>query len=200
MVKTGDWIKQGWELVKQDLGMHIVICLVLFLISGTGIGELLLPTLMCGWMWVFLQKMRDPNYKVAIGDVFSKGFEVFVPSLVAGLLIGLFSSLGAIACFVGSIVVYALLMFALPLIIDRRMEFWPAIQLSLETTQANWFPWSLFVLVLGLLQLAGAIPCGLGLLITLPIQVAAITIAYKETFGAADAAPAAPEAPAAPPV
>jgi uncharacterized membrane protein len=194
LVKTGEWVSKSWELVKQDLGMHIVICLVIGLISGTGLGGLIAPALTCGWMWIFLQKMRNPSYKVSIGDMFSKGFEVFVPSLVAGILIGLFSSVGSIACGVGSIVVYGLLILAMPLIIDKRMDFWPAIQLSFETTKANWLAWSLFALVLGLLYMLGVIVCIVGVLVTTPIAVGAIVMAYKDTFPESGPAPTPPVA------
>jgi uncharacterized membrane protein len=191
LVKTGEWIGKGWELVKQDLGMHIVICLIIGLVSGTGLGGLITPALTCGWMYLFLQKMRDPKYKIAIGDVFSKGFEVFVPSLVAGLLIGVFASVGSIACGVGAIVVYGLLILAMPLIIDKRMDFWPAIQTSLETTKANWLGWSLFALALFGLYLLGVIVCVVGVLVTTPIIIAATVVAYKDTFPEQAAAPGA---------
>jgi uncharacterized membrane protein len=189
LVKTGEWISKGWELVKQDLGMHILICLVIGAVSGTGLGGLLTPALMCGWIYIFLQKSRDPNFKVAVGDVFSKGFEVFVPALVAGILVGIFSSLGGIACGVGAIVVSGLLILVYPLIIDKKMDFWPAIQLSFETTKANWLQWSVFALCLGLVYLVGIIVCVVGVLVAAPVCVAAMTLAYKDTLGEQAAAP-----------
>ena len=195
MVKTGDWIKGGWALVQPDMWMHVVIALLISVISGTGLGGFIVPTLMCGWIYIFLQKMRNPSYTVQIGDVFSKGFEVFVPSLVAGILLSIALSIGFSLCILPGFVVLGLTLLALPLIIDRRMDFWPAIQLSLDTTKGQWMNWSIFALALAGVNLVGAIVCGVGVLVTWPITVAATAIAYSETFGAS-----APVAPTAPPV
>ena len=195
MVKTGEWISRGWALVQPDMWMHVVIALAISVISGTGLGGFIAPTLMCGWIYIFLQKLRDSSYQVQIGEVFSKGFEVFVPSLVAGILLSIGLSVGFGLCLLPGFVVLGLTLFALPLIIDRRMDFWPAIQLSLDTTKGQWMNWSVFALALFGLNLAGAIVCGVGMLITWPITVAATAIAYSETFGAA-----APVAPTAPPL
>jgi len=191
LVKTGEWIGKGWELVKQDLWMHIVICLLIGLIAGTGLGGLIAPALLCGWTYIFLQKMRDPSYRVSVGEVFSKGFEVFVPALVAGILIGIFTNVGAIACLVGAIVVQGMTILTYPLIIDRRMDFWPAMQLSFETAKPNWLAWSVFALVLGLLNILGVICCVVGVLVTGSITAAAIAVAYKDTFAGQGGAPPA---------
>lgn len=192
MIRTGDWIKQGWELVKPDLGMHVLIVLVVGLV-GSATGGILMGPVICGYLWVLLQKLRNPAYKPQIGDVFNKGFEVFVPALVGFLIIAVLANVGMLACFVGMIVVQALTYFALPLIVDQRMDFWPAIMASYERTKADWMSWSVFWLVLMLLNLAGALVCGLGVLVTAPIMYAAVAIAYQETFlGGGQVVPAAP--------
>jgi uncharacterized membrane protein len=195
MVKTGDWIKGGWALVQPDMWMHVVIALLISVISGTGLGAFIVPTLTCGWIYIFLQKMRNPSYQVQIGEVFSKGFEVFVPSLVGGILINIGANVGLGLCILPGFVVLGLTIFALPLIMDKRMDFWPAIQSSLDTTKGQWLNWSVFALVLGLVNLVGFIACIVGLLVTVPVTIAAATIAYSETLGATT-----PAATSAPPV
>lgn len=74
--------------------------------------------------------------------------------------------------------------FTLPLIIDRQMEFWPAMRLSWKRVNQHW--WQVFGLVIltGLLNLGGLLACCVGLLFTIPIGLAALMIAYETIFGA----------------
>jgi uncharacterized membrane protein len=74
-------------------------------------------------------------------------------------------------------------LFASPLVVDRRLDFWPALELSRRTVNPHWFGMFAFFLVLLLINLAGLLVVGLGLLITLPFTACAITVAYADLFG-----------------
>jgi len=181
MVRTGAWLSEAWELFKQDPLIHILVCLVIWIASGATGGFILIGPLTCGYYYIILKKLREPGEAMNFGDI-AKGFEVFVPALVASLLMSVFISVGAIACFVGSIVVSALVMFAYPLIIDQKLDFWPAIETSFNKTKDNWLGFSLFMLSLFGINLAGALLCGLGLLITAPVSMIATIMAYRDNF------------------
>ena len=72
--------------------------------------------------------------------------------------------------------------FTLPLIIDRQMEFWPAMKTSFKQVNRHW--WQVFglVVVIGLINLAGVFACCVGLLFTIPIGFAALMFAYETIF------------------
>ena len=74
-------------------------------------------------------------------------------------------------------------LFTLPLIIDKQMKFWPAMKASWKKVHRHWWPMLGFVVVIGLLNLAGACACGIGVLFTLPVGVAAMMFAYETIFG-----------------
>jgi hypothetical protein len=73
--------------------------------------------------------------------------------------------------------------FAIPLVIGRRMEFWPAMETSRKIVGRKWVSFFGFALVLGLINFAGALLCGLGLLITAPLSTCAIAAAYERIVG-----------------
>ena len=183
MIRTGEWLSEGWELFKQDWLMHVVVMLILTVASGVS-GGILNGPLMCGYYYMIFKKLQDPTGSMELGDI-GKGFEVFVNALVAWLLVGVFTSVGLIACLVGQIVVYALLIFVYPLIMDRRMDFWPAIEASFEKTKDDWLGWSVFMLLIGLVNVAGMIACGVGILVTGPVTCIAMALAYRDIFGLA---------------
>jgi len=78
--------------------------------------------------------------------------------------------------------------FALPLIIDRQMEFWPAMKASRQIVGRHWWTVFGFLVVCGLMNCVGIIACCIGLFITMPIFFGAIMYAYEDIFNA----PAAP--------
>lgn len=191
MVKTGEWISEAWELVKQDLWLHVLFAAILAIAGSASVSILSYP-LTCGYIYIIIRKLQEPGYTPEIGDI-GKGFEVFVPALLAGIVGGLIASLGIIACGVGVFVTAALVMFAMPLVMDRRMEFWPAIQASIDLVKQEWLAWAIFVLALWGLNLLGLICCGVGQLVTGPISMVALVLAYRDNFGfaGAEAAPSA---------
>ena len=72
----------------------------------------------------------------------------------------------------------------IPLIADRRLEFWPAMQLSRKLITKYWWKIFGFLIVLGLINLVGILACGFGLFITFPVTFAALAYAYEDITSA----------------
>ena len=75
-------------------------------------------------------------------------------------------------------------MFALPLAIDRQLSVGAALKTSWKMVCRHW--WQLFGLVVltGLINMAGALMCCVGLLFTIPLSLAASMVAYEVIFTA----------------
>ena len=73
-------------------------------------------------------------------------------------------------------------LFTLPLIIDRRLDFWTAMKTSWRQVMRHWG--SVFVLLLlsGLINFAGILACGVGAMFTAPIVIGAMVLAYETIF------------------
>jgi uncharacterized membrane protein len=73
--------------------------------------------------------------------------------------------------------------FTLPLVIDKRIDFWTAMKTSWKMVHQHW--WSVFgvVVVIGLINIAGLIACCVGLLFTVPLGFAALMYVYETIFG-----------------
>ncbi|HTP31912.1 MAG TPA: zinc-ribbon domain-containing protein [Candidatus Acidoferrales bacterium] len=173
----GRWIGAGWEVVKADLGNIVLVALVFVLLNGV---PLIQGALVAGFHFYFLKKLMGRNPEFA--DLF-KGFNFFIPTLVASLLIGLFVFLGTLLCIIPGLVVAAMYKFTYLFIIDKRMDFWPAMQASHAVTRNDYFGFTMFLLLTALVNLLGFLCCIVGLLVTIPLTFAAITIAYQELVG-----------------
>jgi len=90
-----------------------------------------------------------------------------------------------LVCLVPMIYLQVRWVFTLPLIIDRQMDFWTAMKTSWKMVGKHW--WQVFglVIVISLLNVAGACACCVGALFTVPIGYGALMYAYETIFSAA---------------
>src|SRR5579862_8679501 len=92
-LQTGAWISTAWGMVKADLGNYVLIGLVFALVSGM-VPFIVQGPLIAGFHIYCIKRML--NRPADFADLF-KGFNLFVPTLVAFLVISLFTSLGTLA-------------------------------------------------------------------------------------------------------
>ncbi len=131
----------------------------------------------------YLKKIRGERSD--LGTAFS-GFSIcFVPLLLAGLVSFVLTVLGLICLVLPGIYLAVAWVFAKALVIDKGLDFWPAMELSRRTVSKHWWKFFWFMIVLGLFNLAGLAFCVVGLFLTTPISLVAIMYAYEDIFGAA---------------
>ena len=75
-------------------------------------------------------------------------------------------------------------MFSLPLIIDKQMEFWPAMGASRKMVGKHWWLTFGLVVVCGLINLVGFMACCVGIFFSLPLGLGAMVYAYETIFSA----------------
>ena len=75
-------------------------------------------------------------------------------------------------------------MFAMPLIVEKKMGAWHALETSRKAVSKVWFRFFGFVWLLMLINAIAAIPLGLGWIWTLPWSVLAFAMVYIKMFGA----------------
>lgn len=171
------WLGEAWSLVTADLGSYILLSLIFFVLGSV---PFLQGALIAGFHIYTMKKVM--GRRAEIGDFF-KGFNFFVPTLIASLLIGLFTFLGTIALIIPGLVIAAMYKFTYLFIIDKRMDFWPAMQASHAVVRNDYFGFTMFVILAFLVNLLGLLCLVVGLFVTIPMTFAAITIAYRELVG-----------------
>jgi hypothetical protein len=88
-----------------------------------------------------------------------------------------------LVCMIPATYLSVCLKFMLPLIIDKRINVAAALKASWKMVNKHWFQVFGLVLLLSLLNIAGALLCGVGLLFTVPIGFGALMSAYETIFG-----------------
>jgi hypothetical protein len=119
-----------------------------------------------------------------LADAFAGFSGAFGALMLAHLISALLTTIGCFLCILPGIYLGVAWKFALPLVIDKRLGFWEAMELSRKVITRQW--WSLFALVIlsALITVCGLLACCIGIFATTPIGIAAILYAYEDIFGA----------------
>jgi hypothetical protein len=152
------------------------------IILGTSVlGSPIYALLMAGLFKYYLKLIRAEGPTIA--DAFA-GFSPAAGQLILlGLVSGLLTMIGYVLCVIPGIYLSVAWMFSIPLVIDRNMNFWDAMELSRKVISKHWFLVFALVLVLGLLAMSGLIACCLGVFVTMPIASVALMYAYEDIIG-----------------
>lgn len=152
------------------------------IIIGTSmLGSPIYTLLTAGLFKYYLKLIRAEGPTIA--DAFA-GFSPIAGQLILlGLVNGLLTSIGYVLCIIPGLYLTVSWIFSLPLVIDRKLPFWDAMELSRRVVGKHWFITFAFVLVIGLLAACGLIACCVGVFVTTPIASVALLYAYEETFG-----------------
>jgi uncharacterized membrane protein len=190
-VDIGSAISRGWELVRDNMGVMVGATVLGWVIA---IGAGIVPIL--GWAvgivliasidYMILRRIRGEA--IQVGDVFA-GFSIaFMQLALCGLIKSVLTSIGMLLCVLPGIYLAVGYVFALPLIIDKKLDFWPAMEVSRRVVHHHW--WSVFALaiVAGIVAVAGILACCVGILITIPIANSAFMFTYEDLFGEVKAA------------
>jgi hypothetical protein len=116
-----------------------------------------------------------------VGDVFS-AVDVFPSLLGVMILTAIGTGLGAMLCVVPGLLVGGMLMFALPLVVDKRMGAMEAVSTSWEALKPEMVMAAVFLIVIQLVAGLGAILCGVGALFTAPLAPLSIALLYRDFF------------------
>jgi uncharacterized membrane protein len=190
-VKIGEWIETGFNLYKNNFTTLVLAALIALVLSTVTIGILTGP-MIAGLIIITLQLLRKTESKPEAGAVF-KGFSYFLPSflftivwgiaiLIGSLIVGWFPIIGQLLSLFFVYLAQAFLMFGLYLIVDKQMDFWPASQLSIQTVKTNFWPFFGLAAIASIIGSIGALAFGIGVVLTIPIQICILAVAYQEVF------------------
>ena len=194
-VKFGEWIEKGFNLYKENIGALILVSLLAGVLSAVTFGILAGP-MMAGLTLIILGLFDKKEPKPEVGRLFD-GFNYFLNSFLfilvwgviifmASLILAFLPVVGQLASIFLAYTAQALLMFGIFLIVDKKMDFWPASMESINKVKTNFWPFLGLSVVASIIGSIGVIVCIVGIVVTFPIQFCILTVAYREVFGGAE--------------
>lgn len=119
---------------------------------------------------------------VSIGMMFSyyeQTLRLFLLYLVMTVMIGI----GLVLLILPGIYLAVAYAMALPLLIEKQMGVWDALETSRKALSKRWFTVFALFILLGILVAVSALPLGIGLIWTIPLSVTVLGVVYKTIFG-----------------
>ena len=190
-VNLGGWIERGFNLYKKNFTTLVLAAVIALVLSTVTVGILTGP-MIAGLIIITLRLLRKTKPEPEIGAVF-KGFNYFLNSflfaviwgiaiLIGSLMVGWFPIIGQLLSLFIVYAAQAFLMFGLFLIVDKQMSFWPASRKSIDTVKTNFWPFFALAAIASIIGSIGAIAFGIGIVLTVPIQICILAVAYQEIF------------------
>jgi uncharacterized membrane protein len=162
-----------------------------FSYAATGFAGILVSIV--GW---FLSLLVSAAIQSAfLGGIFdiANGQEVSVGSffrprnignvIIAGLIVGVITTIGFFLCILPGVVASIMLMFTTIAVLDRNLSPLDAIKSSFETSKNNIGPVLLTWLSVVAVVLVGALLCGVGLLVAIPLAALILVYTYRSLNG-----------------
>jgi len=189
-IDIGRCISRGINLVTSNLGLVVGSGLLVFVIA-VGINFIPIlgwiasffvgPALVAGLYLIMLKRLRGQD--ATVGDVFAPFNDSVLNLAMAGILCGVLVSIGMMFLILPGIYLAVSYIFTFPLIADKKLEFWTAMELSRRVVTKHWFSALGLIIVAGLVAALGVLALVIGLLVTAPIAGASLAVAYEELFG-----------------
>jgi uncharacterized membrane protein len=200
-IRAGDCISRAWTTLTGNfwpiVGVSALLGLMIGVCAATWVAGLILVGPLAGGLnWYMLKHIRGQRPRLE--DAFAGFTLAFVQLMLASIVLSILTGLGLLCCILPGIYLSVAWMLTLPLVIDKRLGFWEAMELSRRVITHRWWSMLWLAILTFLINGLGVLCCLVGVFITAPWGMLAIMYAYEDIFGAP--APGAPSglAPATP--
>ena len=174
VIVTGSPLEQMIRQHRFSAGGISIFCTTSVLAAPVG------TVLIAGLYMYFLKLIRGQG--ATVGDAFSGFGPSLWPLVLLGWVQALLVGIGIAFCFLPGIYLAVAWLFAAPLVIDKQMGFWEAMEFSRKMVTKHWFVVFGFLIVYSLVVMAGLIAFCVGFFVTMPIGIAAVMCAYENIF------------------
>lgn len=183
----GSCLERAWNLLKANFWPIVGTTFVLFIVMliaqsvpflGLLVSLLLTGVFYGGLYYFYLKKIR--GQPAELGDAFAGFSLAFLPLMLASIVSSLLTTLGLLLLILPGIYLAVSYAFVYLLIVDHKLEFWCAMEVSRRVVTAQW--WRVFGLLIlgGIIAILGVLGLIIGIFITMPILIGAIAYAYED--------------------
>ena len=114
---------------------------------------------------------------------FFRGFNKFLQIFLAYLIGAILIVIGFWLLIIPGIYLAVAYGFSFLFVIEKKLSFWSALEASRKLITKKWFSFVGLGIMLSLLNLAGFLLLGIGLLITIPLSSCIVVAAFEDIVG-----------------
>ncbi|MGH1540196.1 MAG: hypothetical protein ACRBHB_07220 [Arenicella sp.] len=193
-------LSEAWEKTKGSkryilvgLLLYIVIYMAISVLGAMMFGNGVLggfvipmigvlasfPIIMGAFIVAIRKSMGVDSGFDALFNLYSKVAKIFGLYIVMSLLI----LLGFICLVLPGIYLSVAYLMAMPLLVEKNMGIWEALETSRKSITKRWFKHFGFLLLTSLIALIAMLPLGIGLIWAAPMLMIAYAVLYRNMFG-----------------
>lgn len=173
----GKYLTNSWKLTLRNIGTILVASIVTCVLTCLTLGILGAP-LFGGFFLMYLNASRGKAVK------FPELFNCIgrtIPMGVAVLLVTILVAIGLVLLVVPGLLVMSWMMYVIPLMADRKMGIMEALKASKErVSKAGVWMNLLLCIVIWVIVGIGSAAWGVGGLLTTPIGIGMLAVAYRD--------------------
>ena len=200
-----DWtietiLKDAWQLVSGAkasfwgafliyLAIAVAISIPFELIGKDSVSMGLLSQIVVGlvsyplyagiMMMALKRSVNAPVNAFMVFDYYSKTIPIFLLNFLMMILI----MIGLVLLVIPGIYLAVAYSTALPLMVEKNMGLWEALETSRKAISKRWFSVFALYLIMVVILMISTIPLGIGLIWTLPFSMLVIGVLYRNIFG-----------------
>jgi len=125
---------------------------------------------------------RSVDLPLSYKSVFAY-FTYTLPLLGVAVLMSVLVTIGFILLIVPGVYLSLAYMFAVPLVVEKNLGIWDAMETSRKAVTSHWFKLFFLFLIMSVILIVSALPFGIGLIWTYPMMVAMVGVMYRDIFG-----------------
>lgn len=182
-IDIGAAMAEGWATYKREPLLLSSATLLLLVINTIAtnipfLNMVLYGPMLAGLYILVMCVARGEN--ASFGNLFDGFRRFFVPTVLASVVTSILITLGILLLVLPGIYLALAYGFTYMYIVDRQLDFWPAMEASRKTITAHFWQYLVLALLFLVICLLGAIPFGLGLLVAMPLCMAAQYCVYRD--------------------
>ena len=180
------YVKDGWALFFANNTQFLIAGVICFVVFGIGSSFVIVPLLAAGPLLggIFIMAMNAMEGEEVDVKQMGAVSDIFLPLLLLGIVSQIIIGFGFLLLILPGILLWGCYLFIYLIFLDKKIDFWPAMEESrkfgFENLVKCFHPCAD---LLGIMNFIGAIPFGLGFIVTMPLTACIITEAYNDLFG-----------------
>lgn len=173
----GKYITDSWNIYIKNFFSILISLIIVGILSVCTIGILAVPLSM-GFMMMFVKVKR--GQEIQVNDVFAY-INKFLPLLLGAIVLYIIIIIGFILIIIPGLIFAAWWMYTFLYMVDKNMGFGDAMKASKQLVSSKGILMHiLFLIVCGFIGGIGSAIFGIGQLLTLPIGLGALALAYED--------------------
>lgn len=184
-----DYVRDGWRLFAANPVPHIaysaVMLVILMVLNWIPlVGQLLAAVFLAPLMAALYRALalQTAGRTLTASDyleVLNDPIALMLLSLVMSILV----TIGFFLLIIPGIYLSVAYLFAIPLVLFHKLDFWNGLETSRKLITRQWFGYFALVIVIAVLNMVGMAIFGIGLLVTIPFTSAIVVAAFRHQVG-----------------